>query len=100
MSDFPVPTLVRLEYLTPTGWAVGHRAMNLLHPARYVERLAARGKIGRATELDDQLQPTGTVWQPDELPDPAQLVPSDTPIPRLACSFCGAGGHPEGRCLI
>jgi len=84
----PVPTLVRLEYLTPEGWAIGAKSVNLLHPERYVERLAARGKIGRVTELDDQLQPTGQVWGGES------ALPS--------CVFC-SHRHPEpydGSCLI
>jgi len=119
MSDIPVPTLCRLEYLTPHGWAVGHAAVNLLHPQRYVERLWARGKAGRATELDDRLQPTGQVWAAPDV-DPSQLVTSDTLIPRLLlpsgdttgatdtanieellsqCSFCPER-HADGSCLI
>lgn len=103
----PVPTLVRLEYLTPGGWVVGHAGVNLLHPERYVERLAERKKFGRAIELDDMLQPTGQVWEPEELPDPATLVPSDTAVPKLPepdkqCPFCGDEHRPpfDGSCLI
>jgi hypothetical protein len=107
----PVPTLVRLDYLTPDGWITGHKALNLLHPARYVERLLARGKFGRATALDDQLQPTGQVWVAEDLPDPGELVPSDTPIPvwsaealpaRVRCIVCTREHEPpyDGSCLI
>lgn len=41
------PTFCKLEYLTPDGWVVGHSGINLIHPRRYVERLAKNGKIGR-----------------------------------------------------
>ena len=105
-EEIPTPTLVRLEYLTPGGWVVGHKAMNLLHPARYVERLAARNKFGRATALDSQLQPTGQVWCPRELPDPATLRPTDTPIPAApvapTCIVCSRKHEPpyDGSCLI
>lgn len=78
----PTPTLVRLEYRTPNGWVIGHKGIALLHPGRYVERLAEKGKIGRAIALDDQLQPTGQVW-------------GGAP----GCGLC-AGDHQEGRCLI
>jgi hypothetical protein len=104
MTTTPVPTLVRLEYLTPDGWVVGHKALNLLSPARYVERLLARGKFGRATALDDELQPTGEVWVTDELPEPAQLAPTDTAIPGLlpTCIVCSEQHDPpyDGSCLI
>jgi len=91
MSDSP--TFVRLEYLTPTGWELGHSGINLMNPARYVERLAERGKFGRATELSDDLQPTGTVWEPKDLPaDPSVLVPSTTRIPQLP------GAQADGTC--
>lgn len=102
----PTPTLVRLEYLTRDGWVTGHKAMSLLNPARYVERLLARGKFGRATALDDDLQPTGQVWVADELPAPEQLAASDTRIPAVpaydACTHCGQQHQPpyDGMCLV
>lgn len=80
MSDVPVPTFCRLEYWSPATqkWSVGHAGIALLHPRRYVERLAAKGKIGRVTLLD-----TGEVIQPaTEL-----------------CPFCGQPND-DGRCLI
>jgi len=102
-----VPTLCRIEYLTPDGWKVGHAGMNLLHPERYVERLPDRNKFGRATELDDSLQPTGKVWAPpkDRLPDPAELryLGNGNPnVPELppACGLCGDRDHREGMCLL
>ena len=96
-------TLCRLEILTPQGWWVSHAGIALLNPGRYVERLAARNKFGRATELDDRLQPTGTVWEPANLPDPASLVPAvdGSRAPVLPCSLCGEAGHRfEGECLL
>lgn len=92
---YPVPHLVRLEYLTREGWVVGHAAINLLDPGRYVERLAAKGKFGRATELD-----TGEVWEPAELPDLALLYPSDNKVPSVKCHFCEGTGHAPGECLL
>lgn len=92
----PVPTLCRLEYLGRKGWVMGHAGVALLAPERYVERLTARGKFGRATELDDRLQPTGKVWVSPNLPrDPSVLVP-DAPFraPRMPdkrdrlCEYC------------
>jgi hypothetical protein len=71
-----VPTLCRLEYLTRQGWVVGHAAVNLLSPERYVERLEAHGKVGRCTVLDDSLQPTGQVWVAQVIPDPDNIPES------------------------
>lgn len=109
----PVPDLCRLEYLTRKGWAVGHSAVNLLHPEAYVLRLEARDKIGRCTVLDpDTLQPTTTVYLPACVPDPdnipqeilERLVPTDTQVPRLRpeeCEFClGTMCEGDGSCLI
>jgi hypothetical protein len=76
VADLPVPTFCRLEYLTPAGWATGHAGIALLHPRRYVERLAKRGKIGRVTLLD-----TGEIIQ-------------------LACEFCSEVHDRPGTCLI
>lgn len=103
----PVPVLCRLEYLTPDGWKVGHAGINLLHPERYVERLAERGKFGRATVLADDLKTELQVFEPKELPDPSVLVKSDTRVPRLPdpekdCAFCGEEHPPpfDGSCLL
>lgn len=100
-------TLVRIEYLTADGWTVGHAGIALLDPARYVERLSARLKFGRAIELDDHLQPCGKVWEPDSLPDPHDLVPSRTAIPKLrepgkTCPVCDEEHPPpfNGGCLL
>lgn len=111
------PTLCRLEYLTREGWVVGHAATNLLHPAKYVERLEANGKVGRCTELDDSLQPTGQVWVAKAIPDPDNIPESilerlvyrdvgDPKKPVLAdedeeCAFClGTLCEGDGTCLI
>jgi hypothetical protein len=64
MDNVPVPTFCKLEYLTTNGWVVGHAGVNLLHPQRYIERLAARGKVGRVTIVD-----TGVVLYGGELAD-------------------------------
>lgn len=50
----PAPTFSKLEYWNPETrqWVVGHAGINLLYPRRYVERLAAKGKIGRVTIID------------------------------------------------
>lgn len=76
MTDIPVPIFCRLEYLTPSGWATGHAGVALLHPRRYVERLAGRGKIGRVTVLD-----TGEIIQ-------------------LECEFCSKVHDRPGTCLL
>lgn len=100
------PTLCRLEYLTPDGW-VTSGDVNLLHPERYVERLLVTKKFGRVTVLDARLRPTGKVYEPPHLPDPATLVPSGTVIPKLpepekTCPVCDAEHLPpyDGRCLL
>lgn len=106
--SIPKPHLVRIEYLTPEGWVHGHAAMNLLSPERYVERLEANGKFGRATEHG-----TGRVWVSENVPeDPSILVPStNNHMPCLptspmaaapACVYCEerhAKPH-DGTCLI
>lgn len=107
MSDIPVPSLCRLEYLTPEGWVVGHAGVSLLNPAKYVERLAERGKFGRATVLADDLKTALQVFEPPNLPDPSVLVKSETRIPRLPdpkkdCAMCGQEHPPphDGSCLL
>lgn len=81
-SPTPAPTFCRLEYLTPNGWEVGHHGINLLYPARYVERLIDKGKVGRVIIVD-----TGEVI----------TAPSAPP----ACSICG-DQHTgrDGSCLL
>jgi hypothetical protein len=77
MGAIPVPTLCRLEYLTRKGWVTGHAMLNLLHPERYPERLAANGKVGRVTVLDEAtLQPTSTTYESPLRPDPADIPES------------------------
>lgn len=115
--SIPVPTLCRLEYLTRKGWVVGHSAINLLHPERYVERLEAHGKIGRCTVLDDTLQPTGRVWVAKAIPDPEDIPESvlerlvyrnvgNPKVPVLKdetdeCDYClGTLCDGDGSCLI
>lgn len=48
------PTFCRIEYWNPmtVNWEVGHAGINLLDPAAYVEKLAKRGTIARAVEVD------------------------------------------------
>lgn len=50
----PVPTLVRIEYWSPgaSDWSVGHASMNLLDPAKYVQKLLARNIIARAIDKE------------------------------------------------
>ncbi|WP_027860115.1 hypothetical protein [Marmoricola sp. URHB0036] len=78
------PTLCRLEYLTTNGWAVGHAGIALLHPARYVERLTARGKFARCTELNPDLS-EGRVHVSPNLPADFSILVPDPPyrIPRV-----------------
>lgn len=54
MSEHPVPTFCRLELWSAKKqeWTVAHAGVNLLHPNRYPERLAANGKVGRVIVLD------------------------------------------------
>lgn len=103
-AEVKKPTFVRVEYLTPNGWVKGHAGINLLDPQRYVERLRANNKFGRALELNEEdLTPTGVVYEPDDLPDPKDLRPTNTPIPALyaTCEGCGATDHDyQWQCLI
>ena len=48
------PTFVQIEYWSPTAsdWVVGHAGINLMNPAAYVSKLAARGTIARAVDKD------------------------------------------------
>jgi hypothetical protein len=50
----PVPTFCRLELWNPakTDWSVAHAGIALLHPERYVARLAAKGKTARVILVD------------------------------------------------
>lgn len=84
-TKIPVPRMCRLERLTDGKW-VHVTDCSLLYPDRYPQRLAAKGKVGRATVLDGNLRPTGEVYT-------ATLAD---------CSFCG-GTHPapyDGTCLL
>lgn len=87
-NAFDGSAFVRLEYWDPAAqeWVHGHAGIRLLHPRRYVERLAANGKVGRVTDLD-----TGEIFQLAE--------PPTAPVP---CAFCGERhGEPrDGSCLI
>lgn len=113
----PAPELCRLEYLTRKGWVVGHAAISLLHPEKYVERLEANGKIGRCTVLDASLKPTNTVWCAKVVPDPDNVPESilerlvmtgvgNPAVPQLLapgqdCAFClGTLCEGDGSCLI
>lgn len=104
--------LTRLEYLTPEGWKVAHKGIELLDPKRYVERLEARQKFGRATVLDADGAATDEVYAPAKLPRFSKLVP-DPPylVPRLPlageappvpCPLCDEVHHApyDGSCLI
>lgn len=48
------PTFVKLEYWNAaTGsWGMGHNGINLMNPALYVQKLAKRGVLARATDKD------------------------------------------------
>lgn len=108
-SPTPVPTLVRMEHLTPQGWTQLGSDLNLLHPDRVPGRYRANGKFVRCTELDAKLAPTGRVWVADDVPrDPSVLVRSEghapwkLPEPGRKCSLCG-DKHPapyDGSCLL
>lgn len=104
----------RIEYLTRDGWKVGHANFPLLTPQRYVDRLTAKGKFGRATVLDDSGEPTAEVYVSPNIPRPARtnLVDDETnpdsKIPRRArpgetwCTLCEnvhAEPH-DGSCLL
>jgi hypothetical protein len=88
------PTLCRLEYWDGEQWVCGAAAESLLYPARYVDRLAGNGRVGRVTLLD-----TGEVIQKG---DPAS-GPVDPVLARLRyCPWC-CERHPfphDGMCLI
>lgn len=106
-SKIPVPTLVRIDYLTPAGWVQGE-VQNLLHPERVVERYREKGKFARVTAYDGALKPTGRVWVADDVPeDPSILVPSDTRVPKLpepdkTCPLCDTEHLKpwDGSCLL
>jgi len=90
----PKPYFCRLEYLTSKGWSVGHAGIALLSPQRYVERLSAREKFGRATVLDpDTLEPTDEVYVSPNLPADLSVLIPDPPyrVPKKA----GAGEKPK-----
>jgi hypothetical protein len=98
--------MVKLEYLSPTGWQDAGTA-SLLYPARYPERLRANGKFGRCTALDARLKPTGRVWVSADVPaDPSVLVATETGgIPWMLpteCKMClELHGSPfDGSCLL
>lgn len=69
-----------------SGWAVVEESIGLLHPERYPERLALRGKVGRSTVIS-----SGKVFQ--VLPTP-KLLPE--------CEFCGSRHNEpfDGMCLL
>ena len=108
VMEYPTPTLCRLDHWTPDGWQTVEPAVALLFPARFPERLEAKGKFGRAVELDAQLQPTGAVHPPSRLPNRRTLVPVGTgwgvpdPRRRVQCPHCETyHGDPfDGSCLI
>jgi hypothetical protein len=112
LAEVVSPQIVRLEYLTPDGWVLAgeHALCSLLFPERYPERLREHGKFGRATLLDDRLQPTDTVWVAEDVPaDPSVLVhtgigsvPWKLPEPDKTCPLCEEE-HPkpwDGGCLL
>lgn len=88
---FDHPAFCRLEYWNPVKqeWEHAHAGISLLHPRRYVERLVPKGKQGRVTILDGDLQPIHVLTGP-----PVAKYPT--------CSYCG-DDHPEphdGACLL
>jgi len=48
------PTFVRIEYWNQmtASWQTGHAGINLMNPATYVQKLAKKGVIARAVEVD------------------------------------------------
>jgi len=81
------PTSVRLETFVEGSWKLETEFILLLHPERYAARLAAKGKVGRAIELDERFRPTGKVWEGST---------------STVCSYCEethTGPH-DGRCLL
>lgn len=75
-TPFDHPAFVRLEYWDPKRqhWKVGHAGISLLHPRRYVERLAVKGKVGRVIIVD-----TGEVLEADLPPCPHCEEPHPEP---------------------
>jgi hypothetical protein len=95
--------LVRLEYLTPAGWAVALSAGRILEPQEYVDGLAKQGKFARCTELDDKLQPVGEQWQADDIPAIAELPPFFSALAKRGVTECSDCGEPHAQawaCLI
>jgi hypothetical protein len=94
--------LVRLEYLTPAGWAVGHSGLRLLHPAKYVERKQAKEKVARAVELGDDMQPTGRVWEPENMETSEETQDTGFLARRgvASCANCGESHPTPWECLL
>lgn len=99
MSEpIPAPRLCRLEYWDGGEWVLGHAAINLLYPARYVERLEGNGKVGRVTLLD-----TGEVIQKaDPASGPVDPVLSRLRVSVAACPYCDKRHNlpHDGTCLL
>jgi hypothetical protein len=82
------PTMCRLDYWSPAqgDWYTGHVHHALLYPARYVDRLAANGKVGRVLLLD-----TGEIIQKEPTPKALPVCPY--------CTDRHAAPH-DGMCLL
>lgn len=54
MGDTLMPTFTKIEYWNEltANWEVGHNGINLINPAKYIEKLANRGTIARAVLVD------------------------------------------------
>lgn len=48
------PTFVRIEYWNDltASWETGHAGINLMNPEAYVRKLAKKGTIARAIDVD------------------------------------------------
>ena len=57
-----MPTFVRVEYWSASrsDWKTGHYGINLMDPETYVQKLAKRGTVARAVELEGD-----EVWYAD-----------------------------------
>ena len=97
------PSFVRLEYLTPAGWAVGHGSLTLADPQAYVDGLARRGVPARCVEVAlASTDATGVVWgQGEATPEPVGV-----PLAALSragvteCSACGGAHRREWECVL
>lgn len=90
-AAIPAPTFCRLETWDGGAWTLRHEGINLLYPRRYVERLAANGKVGRVIIVD-----SGEIIQLEDKPEVYHASS------RQDCPVCGDVHYApfDGSCLL